>query len=355
MAQTKIRGNKQILDKSIYHQQLADDAGVLLTQLAEGAELLKRDGSVALTGNLNAAGKEIVGLAPITEATPDTNAATVGYVKTKTEQLAAGVIYKGLFDAAAATQFPSNPKLGDMYKVSTAGTVDGMALTVGDMLIANATVTGTTLAANWDRIDAIEAVLTVNGLIGNVEIDAANLKDSQVSVAEFNFLKGVTSAVQTQLDAKLDDSQLDAAANLGDALASDDKIASQKAVKTYVDNGLALKVDKTQIDIAVDLGATTPSDVKIASQKAVKAYVDAQIGSGLPVFVYEEQVGGTVDGVNTAFTLAQAPKAGTVQLYLNGMRLRAGAANDYTITAQAITMNFAPEGTDVLVADYRTN
>jgi len=70
-------------------------------------------------------------------------------------------------------------------------------------------------------------------------------------------------------------------------------------------------------------------------------------------FVDNELPGGMINGTNTSFTLANTPLAGTLHLFYNGMRQRAGAGNDYTLAAGTITMLTAPETSGVLVADYQ--
>jgi hypothetical protein len=74
-------------------------------------------------------------------------------------------------------------------------------------------------------------------------------------------------------------------------------------------------------------------------------------GGGSVVFVDNEIPSGTINGSNTAFTLANAPTAGSVHLYLNGVRLR--PTTDYSITGTAITMVMVPQTGDWLYADYR--
>ena len=69
-------------------------------------------------------------------------------------------------------------------------------------------------------------------------------------------------------------------------------------------------------------------------------------------FVTEETPSGSINGSNTAFTLANTPTSGTVKLYLNGVRLKSGSGNDYTISTNTITMTTAPINGDVLLADY---
>jgi hypothetical protein len=70
-------------------------------------------------------------------------------------------------------------------------------------------------------------------------------------------------------------------------------------------------------------------------------------------FVDGEDLSATVDGVETDFDLANTPLTGSVTVYLNGQRLRAGASNDYTISGGTITMASAPESGDLILADYR--
>jgi hypothetical protein len=69
-------------------------------------------------------------------------------------------------------------------------------------------------------------------------------------------------------------------------------------------------------------------------------------------FVTEETPSGTINGSNVTFTLAVTPTAGTLKLYLNGVRQKSGAGNDYTISTNTITMTTAPISGDVLIADY---
>lgn len=69
-------------------------------------------------------------------------------------------------------------------------------------------------------------------------------------------------------------------------------------------------------------------------------------------FVTEETPSGTINGSNVTFTLANTPTAGTLKLFLNGVRQKSGAGNDYTITTNTISMTTAPISGDVLIADY---
>jgi hypothetical protein len=77
-------------------------------------------------------------------------------------------------------------------------------------------------------------------------------------------------------------------------------------------------------------------------------------GAGNTVFVDAETPGGTLDGVNPIFTLANPPTPSTsLSLYRNGLLLSQGL--DYTIAANTITFlaGAVPRPTDVLLANYR--
>lgn len=68
---------------------------------------------------------------------------------------------------------------------------------------------------------------------------------------------------------------------------------------------------------------------------------------------YQETPSGSINGSNTAFTLAHTPSAATnVNLFLNGVQQRQGAGNDYTISGATITYLTAPPTGATLNAIY---
>lgn len=75
-------------------------------------------------------------------------------------------------------------------------------------------------------------------------------------------------------------------------------------------------------------------------------------GLGPTNFVNGETPAGSVNGINVTFTLAFTPTANTDSVYLNGVRLRRGALQDYTISGAVITMSAAPQTGDGLLVDY---
>jgi hypothetical protein len=79
---------------------------------------------------------------------------------------------------------------------------------------------------------------------------------------------------------------------------------------------------------------------------------DAPGGTGIS-FADGETPAGSIDGSNAVFTLAHTPAAGSLHLFLNGVRLRAGA--DFTLTGATITYaaGMVPQAGDRHDADYR--
>lgn len=69
--------------------------------------------------------------------------------------------------------------------------------------------------------------------------------------------------------------------------------------------------------------------------------------------VYNEVPGGSVNGSNTAFTIAGAGKVtGSLAVYKNGVRMKNGGA-DFTETSGGFTMTTAPATNTVLLCEYR--
>lgn len=57
---------------------------------------------------------------------------------------------------------------------------------------------------------------------------------------------------------------------------------------------------------------------------------------------------GVVDGSNVQFTLSGTPQ--TILLFCNGLFMKPGTSDDYTISGNIITFNYPPEVNSVLFA-----
>jgi len=127
-----------------------------------------------------------------------------------------------------------------------------------------------------------------------------------------------------------------------------------------VDGGTGLSIDPTTI---------ADGDLLIGSN-AGDAFVKTTLteGTGISItnaagsitiaatstinFVENETPSGTVNGTNDTFTVANTPTAGSLKVYVNGIRY-AGGGVDFTLTGASIQFVTAPDSGSVLLADYR--
>lgn len=85
-------------------------------------------------------------------------------------------------------------------------------------------------------------------------------------------------------------------------------------------------------------------------------YVDGTAGAcgaPSPQFFDAETPGGVVDGSNLTFTLANPPSGSSLQLFRNGMYMKAGFDYNLTNSTVQFVSNAAPQPQDTLVANYR--
>lgn len=299
-----IRGDAQILAKSLFSAQLADNAGIQLTQLAKGLDIILRDGTVAMTADLDMGGRALVNLGAVTDASADNIAATVKYVKDKFNTIISPVQYKGTFDASVG--LPADVKTGYLYLASVGGTIGGKNLAAGDMIVANKDVVGATAITDFDEIDNQQYVTAVAGKTGDITLEIADIQGLTAALA------GKADTVHTHAIA--DTTGLQAALD-------------NKAAATHA-HAIA---DVTGLQAALDGLATAVS------------YADDEVPTG------------DKDGVNKTFTLANVPKGG-LQVFRNGV-LQAKGTN-YTIAAMSKDIVFtagetAPGALEELLAFYR--
>jgi hypothetical protein len=160
-----------------------------------------------------------------------TEKAVADYVQNKTSSLASGLIYKGVFDASTNT-LPSAIKQGDFYKISVAGTIGGVDLQVGDMLISNTTKTTGVVITDFDKIDNTEAqdILRTGNISINSDFTIDGTKITDRSTIK-TFVESKTASTLTDSKSYTDSV---AATTLSSAKTySDSNLVS---AKTYTDN-----------------------------------------------------------------------------------------------------------------------
>lgn len=271
---------EQIRDGAITDVKIAAGAGIATAKLIDGANFVKRDGSVALTGNLPAGNNKITGLATPTSGTND--AARIIDVENAIAGLATAFKYRTVRAAAVGNVNISNPGVA---------VFDGVTLTANDQILGAILLSAQTLPAE-------------NGL----------------------YLFTGSGTAMTRL------SNADAWAEFPGSL-------------VFVNEGTTR--GNTRFTCTADDGGTLGTT-------AITYVQDPSAGLSSSNFADNETPAGTINGVNTAFTLAFTPSPLTsLLLFYNGQVLDAGAGNDFTITGAAITMLFAPATASKLRAWYR--
>jgi len=335
------------------------------TQIQDYALLLKSDGSVPMTGALNMANFAINGLAAPVNAT---DAATKSYV----DSLANGLTFK----APARVVSTANVALTGLQ------TIDGVTLVAGDRVLlvgqTDATQNGLFAAASgaWSR--------TADYASGSTQNEGMYVIVDEGTVGESTKYLCTTTNVGELItvDASTTTWVQDTSGNQITAGNGLTKTGNQ--IQALIGNGLGLDSKSGDIAVVADpagllavsgagvaIGGTSAAGQIIVSNSSGEPAwsgvtgdatlsgagviaVDNTSGSGFLKYgdlVSNETPAGTIDGTNTAFTLANA-NAYQLELYLNGVLLEPGAGNDYTLAGNAITMLFAPVTSDKLRANY---
>jgi hypothetical protein len=174
--------------------------------------------------------------------------------------------YQGTYDASSGNA-PSNPTKGYYWVISTAGTINSVAYAVGDWMVYNGN--------SFDKIDNQTVVSSVAGKKGAVTLVLADLTDVKATATEVNYLSGVTSKVQDQLNAKFNTADINTDSALGGANASDTVVSSQKAIKSYVDSKSGSFVSTSATSDAITVSGSTAT-LSEAAKGITLVYVDQE-------------------------------------------------------------------------------
>lgn len=276
MAATKIY-NRQIADGAIDDLKVAGGAAIASSKLADGANWIKKDGSVAMTGALNMGSQLITN---VTTPSASTDAATKGYVDTQIGNL------NSLFDSKGSVRVATTTTGTLATAYANGQTVNGLTLVTGDRIL---------------------------------------LKD-QTAPAENGIYTVNASGAPTRA------TDMDAWTEVPGAM-------------VVVEDG-TVKADSIWLCTSNQGG--TLNTTAIVWQELV---ISGALSSSN--FVDKEIPSGSINGSNTAFTLANTPTAGTEHVYLNGVLLESGAGNDYTISGASVTMLTAPTTGEKIRTTYR--
>jgi hypothetical protein len=185
---------------NIVNADIASNAAIATSKLADGANFILKDGSVAMTGALQMGNNLITGLATPTNST---DAATKGYVDTRVDSLAQGIdVRESVKAATTGSETTYSFNVGDQLVSITSGggLIDGVAVAVNDrILVKNCpAVSGAGATTNTNTINnGIYRVTAVNSNVISVvrAVDADT--SAEVTAGMFTFVtQGSTQADQ---------------------------------------------------------------------------------------------------------------------------------------------------------------
>lgn len=194
---------------------------------------------------------------------------------------------------------------------------------IGSILVDSSTIDFT-----YDDAAPTITAIVIDGSISNIKvaagIDAAKIGNGSVSNTEYQYLDGVTSAIQTQFAAK------------------QDTLVSGTNIKTI--NGTSVLGSG---NIVISGGGTTVNNT-FNTTKSDQSPNPAGSQFGL--------LGGTINGSNTVFTVSNGSYAtGTLVVYRNGQKVDAGTIWSETSPGSGtFTFVTAPLTTDTIAAEYNT-
>ena len=251
MALTKIRGNTQIKSSTITNVEIAANAGIELSKLAEGAELIKRDGSVAFTGDVNLGSNKLVNVAAPTQPGDATN---MSYVDTEVAAVQAEVDAEELARAAADTTLQGNI---DAEAAARAAADTALAGDIDDEAAARAAA-DTTLQGNIDA-EAATRLANDNTLQDNIDAEAV-----------------ARAAADTALDGRMTDAEADIVVLDGRMDTAEADIDSLESRASTLENGLQAETQARIADVDAEQARAEAAESDL--QDAIDA---VEVGAGL--------------------------------------------------------------------------
>jgi hypothetical protein len=224
------------------------------------------------------------------------------------------------------------------------------SLAEANILIGSAGGVATAQALSGDATLTAAGVLTIaNGAVTNDKLAGSIALNKLVSGTAGQIIVANGSGVPTYVTASGDVtvSQTGAIELVADAVGTTELANGAVTLPKLV----ALDAGKIIIGTSGGNAQVTMSGDATISESGVVT-VDADVVVKVADVITRETPAGDLDGVNTDYTLANTPKAGTEHVFVNGILQDEGASNDYTISGAVITMTYALLATDKIRVSY---
>jgi hypothetical protein len=233
----------KIADSNVTTAKIAD-SNVTTIKVADNAITFAKMQDIAtltVIGRVTASSGDPESITVITDLAnaSSTTLATSASIKTYIDNTVAGLgNLEGSFAAATQTNFPtgSTPgagtKKGDYWYVTTAGTVQGITLNIGDILIANKDNASTTLSSDWIFLESNRDQATTS-VLGVVRL--ATTAEAQALTNTVAALTPATLATVTATETRTGIAELATQAET-DAGTDDTRIVTPLKLVTYITN-----------------------------------------------------------------------------------------------------------------------
>ena len=218
-----------------------------------------------------------------------------------------GLIFIGVYDASTGV-FPTlpDPLIGNpFWIINVTGTISGTVYDQGDTLIYDSTT------EVWIKLDTTDRVVSVAGKVGAVTLVKADVGLSNVDNTS-DLDKPVSTATQTALNLKVDDSQLDTAAT-ANSVAQRTSDGSLNAVSVYATGNVGVGVSSVTPATGfskLEIGGAAGSQALLSSTSANASARNYAIASNFNAF-------GDFGIVRSNARLGDPVSAGTPVLYAN--------------------------------------
>ena len=257
----------RIKDLGVTTDKLADNAATTIKITDKNITFAKIQDVATMTvlGKVTAGSGSVTEVSIINDLTSgagSTNLATAGSIKTYIDSVVGGLgNLEGGFNASSGS-FPigsspvSGTNTGDYWYVTAAGTIDGMSLTIGDVIIAITDNASTSSAADWIALEVNrgQATTAVLGLV-TLATDA----ETQTGVDSVKVVTPAGLSSRTATESRTGIAEI-ATQSETDTGTDDERIVTPLKLKTLLDNrtgGYATDLTGSSTSYAITHGLST--------------------------------------------------------------------------------------------------